>query len=165
MTRRLNVLFVQADCGGGVPPALAIACRLREEGHTVRFLAARSLESQLTREGFAYEAFQRAPDFGSALRETDQLRDWEARTPIGAVHALFNVMCGPAGAHAADVVESLQTTPTDVVACDFMLLGAFVGAEACHIPSVALVHTVAVLPLEGLPPIPYGLAPAHGLLG
>ena len=165
MTRRLNVLFVQTDCGGGVPPAMAVARRLRERGHAVRFLAARSLESQLTREGFAYGAFQRAPDFGSARRETDQLRDWEARTPIGAVHALFNVMCGPAAAHAADVVDNLEATPTDVVACDFMLLGAFVGAEACHIPSVALVHTVAVVPLDGLPPIPYGLQPAHGLRG
>ncbi len=176
MTRRLSLLFVQSDCGGGVPPAIAVARRMREEGHTVRFLAARSLESQLRREGFAYEAFQRAPDFGSARRETDQLRDWEARTPIGAVHALFNVMCGPAAAHAADVVASLQATPTDVVAslqatptdvvaCDFMLLGAFVGAEACRIPSVALVHTVAVIPLEGLPPIPYGLPPARGLPG
>ena len=131
----------------------------------MRFLAARSLQGQLTREGFAYEAFQRAPDFGSARRETDQLRDWEARTPIGAVHALFNVMCGPAALHAADVVDNLEATPTDVVACDFMLLGAFVGAEACRIPSVALVHTVAVIPLDGLPPIPYGLKPAHGLPG
>jgi MGT family glycosyltransferase len=165
MTRRLSVLFVQTDCGGGVPPAIAVARRLREQGHAVRFLAARSLEGQLTREGFAYEAFQQAPDFGSARRETDQLRDWEARTPIGAVHALFNVMCGSAAAHAADVVGNLEATPTNVVACDFMLLGAFVGAEACRIPSVGLVHTVAVVPLDGLPPIPYGLQPARGLPG
>ena len=162
MTRRLSVLFVQSDCGGGVLPAIAVARRMREQSHAVRFLAARSLESQLTRAGFAYEAFHQAPDLGSARPETDQLRDWEARTPIGAVHALFNVMCGPAAAHAADVVGALQATPTDVVACDFMLLGAFVGAESYRIPSVALVHTVAVIPLEGLPPIPYGLKPAHG---
>jgi MGT family glycosyltransferase len=165
VTRGLSVLFVQADCGGGVPPAIAIARRLREQGHAVRFLAARSLERELTREGFAYETFQQAPDFGSARAETDRLRDWEARTPIGAVHALFNVMCGPAALHAADVVASLQATSTDVVACDFMLLGAFVGAEACRVPSVGLVHTVAVLPLDGLPPIPYGLQPARGLPG
>jgi MGT family glycosyltransferase len=165
VTRRLSVLFVQTDCGGGVPPAIAVARQLREQGHAVRFLAARSLESLLTREGFTYEAFQQAPDLGSARPETDQLRDWEARTPIGAVHALFNVMCGPAAAHAADVVGNLQATPTDVVACDFMLLGTFVGAEACRVPSVALVHTVAVIPLDGLPPIPYGLQPAHGPLG
>jgi MGT family glycosyltransferase len=63
------------------------------------------------------------------------------------------------------VVANLKATPTDVVVCDFMLLGAFVGAEACRIPGVGLVHTVAVLPLDGLPPIPYGLQPAHGLLG
>jgi MGT family glycosyltransferase len=165
VTRRLSVLFVQTDCGGGVPPTIAVARRLREQGHAVRFLAARSLESPLTREGFTYEAFQQTPDLGSARPETDQLRDWEARTPIGAVHALFNVMCGPAAAHAADVVGNLQATPTDVVACDFMLLGAFVGAEACRIPNVALVHTVAVIPLDGLPPIPYGLQPAQGLPG
>ncbi len=165
MTRRLSVLFVQTDCGGGVGPAIAIVHRLREQGHAVRFLAARSLESQLRREGFAYGAFQLAPDFGSARPETDQLRDWEARTPIGAVHALLNVMCGPAAAHAADVVANLEATPTDVVACDFMLLGAFVGAEACRIPSVGLVHTVAVLPLAGLPPIPFGLRPSHGSAG
>jgi MGT family glycosyltransferase len=165
VTRRLTVLFVQTDCGGGVPPAIAIAHRLRERGHAVRFLAARSLQSQLAGEGFAYEAFQQAPDFGSARAESDQLRDWEARTPIGAVHALFNVMCGPAALHAADVLASLQRTPTDVAVCDFMLLGAFIGAEACHIPSVGLVHTIAVLPLNGLPPIPYGLKPAHGRPG
>jgi MGT family glycosyltransferase len=165
VTRRLTVLFVQADCGGGVPPAIATAHKLREQGHNVRFLAARSLQSQLEGAGFTYEAFKQAPDFGSARRETDQLRDWQARTPIGAVHALFNVMCGPAALHAADVVASLQATPSDVVVCDFMLLGAFVGAEACAVPSVGLVHTIAVLPFDGLPPIPYGLKPAHGLPG
>ncbi len=165
MTRRLSVLFVQSDCGGGVPPAIAVARRLVEQGHTVRFLAARSLEGQLRRERFAYEAFQQTPDFGLARPETDQLRDWEARTPTGAVHALFNVMCGTAAAQAADVVANLKATPTDVIACDFMLLGAFIGAEVCHVPSVGLVHTVAVIPLDGLPPIPYGLRPAHGLPG
>jgi len=165
VTQQLSVLFVQTDCGGGVPPAIAVALRLRQQGNAVRFLAARSLESQLRREGFAYEAFRKAPDFGSARAETDQLRDWEAHTPIGAVHALFNVMVGPAAAHADDVVANLNATPTDAVVCDFMLLGAFIGAEACRIPSVGLVHTVAVLPLGGLPPIPCGLRPAHGFAG
>jgi UDP:flavonoid glycosyltransferase YjiC (YdhE family) len=160
-----RILFVQADDGGGVGPAIAVACRLRADGHDVRFLAARALQPWLVGEGFPYEPFQRTPDFGLARPETDRLRDWEARTPIGAARATYELMTSSALQQAADVVAGARALIPDAIVCDFMLPGAFVGAQALDIPCVGLVHTVGILPLEGLPPAPGGLAPARGTPG
>jgi MGT family glycosyltransferase len=161
----LKLLFVQPDSGGGVPPAIAIASRLQEEGHELRFLAARGLRPLLADAGFACETFQRTPDLGLARPETDRVRDWEARTQLGAARALYWMMAGSAAEQAADVLASARAGNPDAIVCDFMCLGAFVAAEALRIPCIGLVHTVGVVPLPGLPPLPAGLRPARGLPG
>lgn len=160
-----RILFVQADGGGSVPPAIAVARRLREQGHAVRFLASRSLAGRLAGEDLPHEPFATSADFDPSRRETDQLRDWAAWTPLGAVHALYRWMCGTASVQAAEVVASVAATPTDVIVADFMLMGAFIATEALGLPSVGLVHTVGVLPLDGVPPIGFGLRPARGPMG
>jgi MGT family glycosyltransferase len=160
-----RVLFVQADSGGGVFPALAIAWCLRSEGHGVRFIGARCLASDIAAAGFGFAAFKRAPDFGLARRETDRLRDWSARTSIGAAGATVRLMTESVAGQLADVLEEARAYRPDVIVCDMMLPGALVAAEVAGVGGVALVHTVAILPLDGQPPMPGGLKPASGALG
>jgi MGT family glycosyltransferase len=160
-----RVLFVQADSGGGVSPALAIASRLRSDGHNVRFIGARCLASSIATAGFGFAAFDRTPDFGLERRETDRLRDWSARTSIGAAGATVRLMTESAAGQLADVLEEAHAYRPDVIVCDMMLPGALAAAEVAGVGAVALVHTVAILALDGQPPMPGGLRPASGPLG
>jgi MGT family glycosyltransferase len=160
-----RVLFVQADSGGGVSPALAVASCLRGDGHGVRFIGARCLGAGIADAGFSFAPFTRTPDFGLARPETDRLRDWSARTSIGAAGATVRLMTESAAEQLADVLEEARTYRPDVIVCDMMLPGGLVAAEVAGVGGVALVHTVAILPLAGQPPMPGGLKPASGALG
>jgi MGT family glycosyltransferase len=62
------------------------------------------------------------------------------------------------------VLEELERNPVDVVAVDFVLLGAAAAAERAGIPYVMLWHTVYQLPRAGAP-APGGFLPMGGVLG
>jgi MGT family glycosyltransferase len=163
---KLRVLQVIWAGGGNVPPQLGIARRLVERGHEVRVLGPRALETRIEATGARFVGQTHAPEGDSSRRETDLIRDWEARTPIGAfARARDNVIYGPASRFARDVVAELEREPADLVAADYFLNGALVGAEAAGVPAVALVHTIYPLPAPGVPPFGMGLRPARGRLG
>jgi MGT family glycosyltransferase len=154
------------DGGGNTPPQLAIARELIARGHEVRVLGHRVQRERVEAAGAEFAAFRHAPDSDSSRPETDLLRDWEARTPIGAFARVRDrLMYGPAGEFARDVVAALEERPADVVAWDYILLGAGLGAERAGVPSAAVVHTVYPLPAPGSPPFGLGLLPARGPLG
>jgi UDP:flavonoid glycosyltransferase YjiC (YdhE family) len=162
----VRVLQVLWDGGGNVTPQLVIARRLIERGHEVRVLGHRSLHSRVTAAGAAFAAYERAPDSDSSRPETDLIRDWEARTSIGAAASVRDrVIYGPALAFARDVAAELDRFRPDVAAVDFMLAGGLVAVEAHGGPAVALIHTVYPLPTPGVPPFGMGLRRASGPLG
>lgn len=70
-----------------------------------------------------------------------------------------------ASAWAQNVTAELQRVPTDIVVSDYVLLGALAAAEARRVPSVALMHAVAIRPLPGVPPYGPGWQPGLGLSG
>ncbi len=159
-------LFVLWDGGGNVSPQLAIVRELARRGHRVKVLASSSLRERVAAAGAEFVAFTRAPDFDPRRAETDGLRDWEARTPIGAfARARDNLLFGPAERFAEDVVGELERERADVAAVDFMLFGALVGAKAARVPAAALFHTVYAAPVPGVPPYGTGLSPARGIAG
>ena len=163
MSRILQALW---SGGGNVSPQLLIAKALAGRGHEVRVLASSSLRERVERTGATFVPYRRAPEVDMADPETDPIRDWEARTPLGAfARGRDGLICGPAAGFAADVHAELGARPADVVAFDFMLLGAAVGAEAAAVPSAALVHTVYPLPVPGAPPFGLGLSPMRGPFG
>jgi MGT family glycosyltransferase len=162
----VRVLHVIWDGGGNVGPQLGIARTLAERGHEVTVLGHRVQRERVEATGATFAPYEHAPDADASSPETDLIRDWEARTPIGAfARSRDRLMYGPAAAFARDVVETLEASPADVVAWDYILMGAGVGAEAAGVPAAALVHTVYPLPTPGLPPFGLGLAPARGAAG
>jgi UDP:flavonoid glycosyltransferase YjiC (YdhE family) len=116
--------------------------------------------------GASFGAYRHAPDNEARGAETDILRDWEARTPIGAfARVRDHLIYGPAALFARDVLDVLDTTPSEVICWDYLLAGAGLAAERSGIGSAAIVHTVYPLPADGVPPFGQGLMPAKGPAG
>jgi MGT family glycosyltransferase len=154
------------DGGGNTAPQLAIGRELLARGHEVTVLGNRVQRERIEREGLRFRAYRRAPDADSSSRETDLLRDWEARTPLGAFARLRDrLMYGPSGLFARDVLDALDADSADLVVWDYLLLGAGLGAERAGLPSVAVIHHINPIPREGVPPFGPGFAPANGKLG
>lgn len=73
---------------GNAPPQLALTRQLVERGHQVRVLAHRAARERVEGTGAQFVEFRRAlPGMDMSERESDPLRDWEARTRIGAAFA------------------------------------------------------------------------------
>ena len=161
-----RVLQVIWDGGGNTAPQLAIARELVGRGHDVRILAHDVQREKVEKTGAAFAAYRHAPQTDIARPETDILRDWEAKTPLGAFARVRDrLMYGPAGLFARDVIETLEAHPADVVAWDYLLLGGGLGAEKAGVPSAVVIHQIYPLPAEGVPPFGPGLQPARGPAG
>ncbi|MFI4991376.1 MAG: nucleotide disphospho-sugar-binding domain-containing protein [Solirubrobacterales bacterium] len=141
--------------------------QLVERGHEVRVLAHRAARERVQATGAEFVAFQRAlPDLDFSRRESDTLRDWQARTRIGAgLRVLRNGVFAFVLDVSRDCAEQLAEWPADVVAYDWMLTGAGVAAESARVPAVALVHCPYPFPVPGVPPLFTGLRPMHGRFG
>jgi MGT family glycosyltransferase len=152
---------------GNAPPQLAVTRELVERGHDVRVLAHRATRERVQRTGAEFVEFRRTfPDMDITRRETDTLRDWEPRTPVGYVRALLkNALFAFVEDVARDCVELLEDWPAEVVVFDWMLIGAAIAAERAGLPAVTLVHCPYTLPVDGAPPMGLGLRPMPGRLG
>jgi MGT family glycosyltransferase len=157
-------LFVLWDGGGNVAPQLALARDLLELGHHVRVLTEDCLAEYVVAIGAAFEPFVMAPNRGS--RAEDLVRDWEARTPLGAfARARDRVMMGPAAAYADDTQGALQRDHVDAMVCDYMLFGPPVAAERAGTPFALIVHNIYMVPEPGKPARGPGFLPARGPIG
>jgi UDP:flavonoid glycosyltransferase YjiC (YdhE family) len=152
---------------GNAPPQLAVTRELVERGHEVRVLAHLAARARIERTGAEFVEFRRTfPNMDITRRETDTLRDWEPRSPVGYVRALLkNALFAFVEDVARDCVELLEDWPAEVVVFDWMLIGAAIAAERAGLPAVTLVHCPYTLPVDGAPPMGLGLRPMPGRLG
>lgn len=163
MTR---LLFTLIDGGGSVPPALSVAAALGARGHDVRVLADLVLHDEIRAAGAEPVAWTRAPQRAGTSPTSYLIRDWEARTPLGAfARGRDDVMVGPADRFAADVLEELDGHPADVVVTDLFTIGAQLAAEASGVPVALLAPNPWAMPGWGVPPLGPGFPPARGPLG
>lgn len=163
----MRVLQTMMAFSGNAPPQLAVTRRLVERGHEVRVLAHRAARERIADTGAEFVEFRRSvPNMDLTTRETDSLRDWEARTRFGAgIRVLKNGLLPFVVDTSRDCAELLDGWPTNVLVMDWMLTGAAVAAEGAGIPAVALVHCPYPMPLDGVPPLYSGLQPGGGRLG
>ena len=153
------------DGGGATPPNLGIARLLVGRGHEVVVYGDATLAADVRRTGATYRPWPTSPQRRTTSLDDDVLKDWECRTPIGAVVRLRDrLIAGPAERFAADVAGALARDHYDAVLADGILLGALVGAEARGIPAAALVGSVYLAPSRVRPPAGR-LPPARGRIG
>ena len=161
----MKYLLAIWDGGGATPPNLGIARLLVVHGHEVVVYGDPTLEADVLATGALHRNWPTAPQRQSTALEDDVLKDWEARTPIGAVARLRDrLIAGPAALFAADVAGALDADSFDAVLADGILLGALVGAEARGVPAAALVGSTYLAPSRARPPAGR-MSPARGPLG
>jgi UDP:flavonoid glycosyltransferase YjiC (YdhE family) len=159
-------LFVVGEGGGNVPPQLGLARKLVSRGHNVRVLTEPCIEGDVAATGASYVSFTKAPHRSDRSREADFVRDFDAKTPIGALAAFRNrVIFGPATAFAEDTMAEIKQWRPHVVAPDWLRTGAAVASEAAGVPTALLVHGLNFLPEPGKPPPGFGFLPARSILG
>lgn len=160
-----RILMVMFEGGGNVPPQLGIARELLSRGHRVRILGDRALAEDVAKIGAEFSGWRTAPHQHFRSKES-LVRDWEAKSPIGALKKISTAMMfGPAPAYARDTLDEIAGFDPDALVVDFMMMGAAVAAEKSGRPTALIMHTVSQLPLEGYPPFGFGLLPARGWLG
>jgi len=157
-------LFLLWDGGGNVPPQLGIARRLVARGHQVRVLTEPSLESEVTAAGASFVALTSAPHRYDRSPDSDFVRDWAARTPIGEfARTRDRVMIGPAARYADDVLAELRRDPADALVSDWMLFGGALAGEAAELPTALICHNPYMVPEPGRPAPGFGFVPATGV--
>jgi UDP:flavonoid glycosyltransferase YjiC (YdhE family) len=151
---------------GNAPPQLALTRELVERGHEVRVVAHSAARARIERTGAEFVAIRGWwPDLDITRPETDPIRDWEARTPLGAAKRMRDAPIAPLRDAARENVEMLDDWRPDVIVFDWLLIAAPIAAERAGIPAVALVHCPYPFPVRGAPPLFSGLAPMGGPLG
>lgn len=159
-------LFVIGEGGGNVPPQLGLARKLLSRGHDVRVLTEPCVEEDVLATGASYVSFTKAPHRIDRSRESDFVRDFDAKTPIGTLAAFRDrVIFGPARAYAEDTMAEIQRWRPHVLAPDWIRTGAAVAGEAAAIPTALLVHGNNLLPEPGKPPPGFGFLPAESVVG
>jgi len=167
MTDHHRFLFSAWDGGGALPPMLNVARALLARGHAVRVLGDPVLEDEITSAGAEFRPWTTAPHRTSrADPRTEVVRDWEARTPIGAfARTRDRLLCGPAAHFARDTLAELDREEADVVIAEHLLAGVAIAAEARGLPFAVSMPNILLLPRPGVPPFGAGLNPATGPLG
>ncbi len=152
---------------GNAPPQLAVMRRLVEEGHEVRALAHEAARERIEATGAELVPFRRTfPDMDLGKPETDPVKDWAAKTPLGAAARMRDRgIVAPMADAAAEAAELIASWAPDVVLLDWLLLGVAVAAEAAETPAMVLVHCPYPVPARGAPPLGSGLRPAAGIPG
>ena len=162
----MKILVAGWDSGGGVEAVQTVVQRAARRGHQVRVLGTEGLRSRFESAGASFRTYQYAPGNDCRRAETDIVKEWEARTPLGVFARVRDrVMFGPAREFCRDIVEELGREPADVVVVDTLIPSALSGAEAAGVPSVLLMHGPYLLPRPGVPPVGTGFLPARGGLG
>ncbi len=151
---------------GNAPPQLALTRELVDRGHEVRVLAHRAARERIEHTGAEFVEFRRMlPDLDLTRRETDSVRDWEARTSLGAAKRMRDGLISPLPDATREMIELLGERGADVIVFDWLFNGAAIASEVTGVPAVALVHCPYPLPVRGAPPLFTGLKPMAGPLG
>ena len=159
----MRILVAGWDSGGGVEAVQTVVRRAAARGHQVRVLGTEGLRDRFTSAGASFRVYRYAPDNDCRSAETDLIKEWEARTPLGQFARVRDrVMFGPAREFCRDVVEELDREPADLVVVDTLIPSALSGAEAAGCPSVLLMHGPYLMPRPGAPPPGTGFMPARG---
>jgi UDP:flavonoid glycosyltransferase YjiC (YdhE family) len=125
---RRHALFVCHDAGGTVPPVLAVAEALLDDGHDVTILSQRSVRTRAERLGAHFTPFASLPDY-------DRRRSLEEQLEL-TLPALSGAAVGE------DLLRSAEDVAPDLVVVDPNLAGALAAAESLDTPSAVLLHSL-----------------------
>jgi MGT family glycosyltransferase len=131
---------------------MGIAALLLARGHSVTVLGDPTVAEQVRDVGATWRPWTTAPQRASEALADDVVKDWECRTPLGALSRLRDrIVAGPADRYAADVLAEVDRQRPDAVLADVVVLGAMVAAEAARLRFAALCPSMYMLPAPDRP--------------
>ncbi|MHB8670885.1 MAG: glycosyltransferase [Acidimicrobiales bacterium] len=158
-------LFVFFEGGGNVPPQLGLVNRLARRGHHVRVLSDACLRPSIEAVGGEALSFSEAPSRATRTAESDYVRDYEARTPLGEfARTRDRLMIGPSLAFARDTLAAIGDVRPDVLAVDWLLFGAILAGRAAGVPTAVICHNPWMVPESGKATPGTGFLPSRGWL-
>src|SRR5580692_6074399 len=104
---------------GDAPPQLALTRELVGRGHQVRVLAHRAARERIEDTGAEFVAFKTLPDLDITRRETDSIRDWEARTALGSAKRIRDAVIAPVPDGTREIIGLLDDWNADVLVFDW----------------------------------------------
>jgi MGT family glycosyltransferase len=159
-------LFAMWDGGGNVPPAIGLARRLIERGHSVRLLGDPTLATEAKSIGAEHTSWVEAPHRKTRRAEDDIIKDYELGNPLKMIRKYIeSFLGGPSKQWCGDTFAALEASRADVLVADMTIPATFIAAEKLGIPSVGYSPNIWMLPTPGIPPLGPGFAPARGPLG
>ena len=174
--RRLRILVAMFEGGGNLSLILPIVARLVERSHDVRVLAGANVRAGRRPMSDSFLQRIRATSAELIVLATPTIHPFDEARFRGLVRGWtptwlerLTPNCAPlvwSDAWAAGVTAELARATADVVAADFILLGALAAAEAAGVPAAALVHgTWKHRPASGATPYGTGFLPSRSLFG
>lgn len=173
--RPARVLAAMFQGGGNIPLLMPVMDRMVERGHQLRIMAGPGVRP--SRLPLSASFVQRIASSGATLVPFQEpaTHPYDHAPPVqGLVGGWIPKPFKPipreaqtllwASAWAQNIAAELRQRPADLLVADFVLFGALAAAEAARTPSVALMHTVAIRPLPGIPPYGTGWSSARGMV-
>ena len=174
--RRTRFLFAMFEGGGNLSLILPIVATLVDRGHDVRVLAGPNVRAGRPPMSDRFLQRVRAAGATPIVLTTPTTHPFDTARFRGLVGGWtpgwlerLTPNCAPlvwSSAWAAGVTAELDREAADVVAADFILLGALAAAEAAGVPAAALVHgTWKHRPAPGAAPYGTRFLPSRSILG
>jgi UDP:flavonoid glycosyltransferase YjiC (YdhE family) len=172
----MRIISAMFQGGGNIPLLMPIMAHLVERGHAVKIIAGPGIRR--SRLPVSAQFGQRIAESSASLvpfREPAKhplddapplrglLGDWVPKPFRGIPAERQTVLWS--SAWAENVSTALRREAADLVIADYYLLGALAAAEAARVPSVALMRTVSVCPISGMPPYGTGWLPSRTPVG
>lgn len=163
MEKRVHSFLITTfEAGGCVGPAVCAGERLLRRGHRVRVMSDEANRAEVEGAGLAFVPWRDTPTRADRSRDSDIVRDWAVAEPAdGLVMMAEKIMGGPAAIYARETIAELEREPADLVIGNDFLAGVPAACEARGQPCAVLASQVSIFPLEGVPPLGPGFAPAR----
>src|ERR671917_1099572 len=151
-------LVYTSPARGHLYPIVPTLEELRRRGHEV---VVRTLASEVeAMRGLGFEAAAIDPAI-----ERREIRDWQARTPIGALREGLRGFIDRARHDGPDLLRAIEKERPDSLLVDINTWGAMAVAETIALPWATWCPYFLPIPSRDAPPFGLGLPPARGALG
>ncbi len=117
-----HFLFITWHGGGNVPPAIGIAQKLKEHGHSVSFAGDEIQQHRIMNRGFSFTSIEPLS------------REWMDLAPGDQKLACLN--------HLRQFAEMVASEQVDAILVDCMMHAALAAVENLDLPYAVLVHTI-----------------------
>jgi MGT family glycosyltransferase len=154
------------DGGGTLPPALGLAARLVERGHSVDVIADPTAERSARSAGCSFRPWRTAPHFDTIAEQSALIAELESGGPARQFAAARDrLLVGPAAAYADDLAAEIARLSPDALLVEAAVPGILIAATASGLPTAALMPNIYLRPTRGMPVPLTGWLPGTGPLG